>query len=91
VQRVRVIFIPKPGRTLYELAKSFRPMSLTSFLLKTMGLLNRFPLERSQHPYQNGRSSETALHYLVSRIESALGHKIFALGAFLDVEGVLIT
>jgi hypothetical protein len=79
------------------LAKSFRPISLTSFLLKKMerlvdqsirmGPLKRFPLDRSQHAYQRGRSSETALHDLVSRIESALGHKFFALGAFLDVEG----
>jgi hypothetical protein len=43
-------------------------------------------LERSQHAYQRGRSSRTALHDLFSRIESALGHKIFALGAFLDAE-----
>jgi hypothetical protein len=28
---VRVIFIPKPGRDSYELAKSFRPISLPSF------------------------------------------------------------
>jgi hypothetical protein len=34
--RVRVIFIPKSGCPLYELAKSFRPINLTSFLLKTM-------------------------------------------------------
>jgi hypothetical protein len=64
-QRVSVIFIPKPGRTLYELAKSFRPISLTFFLLKTMerlvdqstrmGHLIRFPLEPLQHAYQRGR------------------------------------
>jgi hypothetical protein len=57
-QRVRIFFIPKPGRTLYELAKSLRPISLRSFLLKTMkrlvdqtitmSPLKRFPLERSQ-------------------------------------------
>jgi hypothetical protein len=52
-----------------------------------MGPIKRFPLERSQHAYQRGRSSEASLHDLVSRIESALGHKIFAFGAFLDVEG----
>jgi hypothetical protein len=89
--------IPKPGHTSYELARSFRPISLTSFVLKTMeklvdqsirvGLLKRFPLEHSQHAYQRGRSSETALHNLVSRIKSAVGHKIFALGVFLNVEG----
>jgi hypothetical protein len=96
-QRLRVIFIPKPRRTSYELAKSFRPISLTSFLLQTierlvdqligMGPLKRFPLERSQNAYQRGRSSETTLHNPDSRFESALGRKIFALSAFLDVEG----
>jgi hypothetical protein len=100
-QRVSVIFIPKPGRTLYELAKSFRPIKVTSFLLITMerfvdqstrmGPLIRFPSERLQHAYQRGRSSETALHDLVSRIKSALSHQIFALGTFRNVEGALIT
>jgi hypothetical protein len=52
-----------------------------------MGSSKRFQLERSQHAYQRGRSSETALHGLVSRIESVLGHKIYALCAYLDVEG----
>jgi hypothetical protein len=33
---VKVIFIPKPGRGSYEMAKAFRPLSLTSFFLKTM-------------------------------------------------------
>jgi hypothetical protein len=32
-------------------------------------------------------SSETTLHNLVNKIESALDHKIFALGVFLNVEG----
>jgi hypothetical protein len=53
-----------------------------------MGPLKIFPLERSQLAYLRGRSSETALHDLVSRIKTAVGHKIFALGAFLDVEGM---
>jgi hypothetical protein len=51
---VRFIFIPKPGCDSYELAKSFRPISLTSFFLKTIeklvdsyiraGALKSFPL-----------------------------------------------
>jgi hypothetical protein len=40
-----------------------------------MGPLKRFPLERSQHAYQRVRSSETASHDLVIRIESALRYK----------------
>jgi Reverse transcriptase (RNA-dependent DNA polymerase) len=96
-RRVKMIFIPKPRRASYELAKSFRPISLISFFLKTMerlvdhsirmGPLKRFLLHKSQHAYQRGKSSETALHDLDSIIESALHHKVFALGAFLDVEG----
>jgi hypothetical protein len=33
---VRVIFIPKPGRPRYVQAKSFRPIGLTAFVLKTL-------------------------------------------------------
>jgi ribonuclease HI len=96
-RKVKVIFIPKPGRDSYEMAKAFRPISLTSFFLKTMeriidqyirtGPLKRSPLHESQHAYQRSKSCETALHDLVSRIEVALNHKIFAFGTFLDVEG----
>jgi hypothetical protein len=52
-----------------------------------MGPLKSFPLHESQHAYQRRRSCETALHDLVSRIEGALNHKIFAFGTFLDIEG----
>jgi hypothetical protein len=67
---VRVIFIPKSGRDSYELAKSFKPISLTSFFLKTMeklvdsyiraGPLKSFPLVESQYAYQRGRSSRSS-------------------------------
>jgi hypothetical protein len=80
-------FYSKARAHTYELAKSFRSISLPSFL-KTMerlvdqsirmGPLKRIPLERSQHAYQRGGSSVTAFHGLVSRIEWALGNKIFA-------------
>jgi hypothetical protein len=50
-QKVRVIFIPKPGLSSCELAKSFRPISLTSFLLKTMVDLHvkKVPLSFESH------------------------------------------
>jgi hypothetical protein len=65
---VRVIFIPKQGRDSYELAKSLRPISLTSFFLKTIERLvdaykravplKSFPLKESQNAYhQKGRST----------------------------------
>lgn len=57
--RSRVVFIPKIGRRDYSLAKSFRPISLTSFMLKTMekvvdneirsNALKGSPLHPNQH------------------------------------------
>jgi Reverse transcriptase (RNA-dependent DNA polymerase). len=92
-----VAFIPKPGRPSYAQAKAYRPISLTSFLLKTLerivdrhirdGVLRANPLHRYQYAYQAGRSVDTALHSLVSRIERAMDDKDLALAAFLDIEG----
>ncbi len=96
-REVRVVFIPKPGRGSYTLPKSFRPISLSSFLLKGLerlverwwreGVLVERPLHNHQHAYQTGRSVETALHCLVGRIEKAIEAKEFALGAFFDIAG----
>jgi len=64
-QQVKVVFIPKPGRSTYSGPRDFRPISLTSFLLKTMErLVDRFlrdealaivPLHPHQHAYQAGK------------------------------------
>lgn len=93
----RVVFIPKPGKARYTDPKSFRPISLSSFLLKTLeklvlryvwdGNLKDHPLHMHQHAYIKGKSCESALHQLVGRIEKALEHKEIALGAFLDIQG----
>jgi hypothetical protein len=94
---VRVIFIPKPGHDSYELAKSFKPISLISFFLKTMeklvnsyinaGPLKSLPLMESQYAYQRGKSTEAALHDLVQKIERSLNQKEFDLDVFLDIDG----
>lgn len=94
---VKVLFIPKAGKKDYSMPKSFRPISLTSFLLKTMEkvidryirdeALNLMPIHHTQHAYRRGKSTETALVSLVDRIEKALEDKEIALCAFLDVEG----
>jgi hypothetical protein len=36
---------------------------------------------------QTGKSTETALHNVVTCIESAIEYKVVALNAFLDIEG----
>ena len=72
--------------------------SLThSFLLKTLErLVDRFirddtlikyPLNENQHAYMAGKSTDTALHVLVGKIEKALYNKEYALSVFLDIEG----
>jgi hypothetical protein len=78
-------------------AKDFRPISLTSFLLETLerlvgrylkkGPRAQYTLAASQYAYREGRSTETALHHVVSRVERQLEVKEYATGAFLVIEG----
>ena len=85
----RVAFIPKPGKTT---AKSFRPISLTSFLLKGLEkLVDRYlrdrpmltlPIHPRQHAYQARTSTESARYQLVGRIEHALDAKDNTLSVF---------
>jgi hypothetical protein len=98
---VKVVFIPKPSKATYGGPKVYIPISLTSFLLKTMEkLLDRFirdemagfsPLHPNQHAYQAGKSTETALRQLLVRAEKVLDQKETALVVFLDIEGAFIT
>lgn len=96
-REANVVFIPKQGKEDYTLAKSFRPISLTSFMLKMLekivdrylieNTLHEFPFHRGQHAYQKQRSTETALHAITREIERALHHGNWALAIFFDVEG----
>ena len=95
-RQVKVVFIPKPGRTYYSGPSENRPISLTSFLLKTMErLVDRclreealalVPLHPNQHAYHAGKSEETARNQLIVRVEKALDQQETALGVFLDIE-----
>ena len=96
-QKTRVVFIPKPGKNSYDQAKSFRPITLSSFFLKIMEKIidkhirdflgSNCPLHDLQFAYQPGKSTETALHQLVSMIEDTLERREIALAAFLDIQG----
>ncbi|XP_036148374.1 uncharacterized protein LOC118647462 [Monomorium pharaonis] len=96
-RQARVVFIPKAGRMGHSSAKDFRPISLTSFLLKTLErlvdvyirdvVLLQHPLHGNQHAYHTGYSTESALHSAVSFIEEQLERKGFVVGTFLDIEG----
>jgi len=63
-----------------------RPISLTSFLLKTVEKLVDVSI-RTQHAYRAGRSTDTALYHLKSLIEDSLTHKEVKLCVFLGLQG----
>lgn len=96
-REVKVIFIPKPGKSDYSNPRSYRPISLTSFVLKTLErlcerelrekYLKKIPLHPNQHAYSQGKCTDSALQAVVSVIESALKDKGFCLGTFVDIEG----
>ena len=96
-RRAKVIFIPKPGKKDYTLPRSFRPITLSSFMIKILervilwhlndNHLKTVPLSDNQHAFRGGRNTETALTNLVSQIEGSLDKKEYALGVFLDIQG----
>ena len=93
----KAVFIPKPGKKDYMDPKSYRPISLSSFVLKSLERivhwhlldtnLTRTPFNDNLYSYREGMSTETALHRLISRIEKALGDRETAIVVFLDISG----
>ena len=96
-RRAKVTFLPKAGKKDCTSPKAFRPICLTSFLLKTVEkmvdthikstALEKAPLHPNQHAYRAGKSTETALHQLTVWIQEALNHNETIICAFLDIEG----
>ena len=80
-RHIRVVFIPKPGKPLTQ-AKSLRPISLMSFILKTLeklldrhirgGVLVEKSLHQNQFAYTAGMSTGTAHFKVVQRLEKCL-------------------
>ena len=96
-RKCRAVFLPKPGKPTYDEASSWRPISLTSFLLKTMErLIDRYLrrqqiekrlIENNQFAYVRGRSTDAALHRLVANAEKAMYNNQIALYANANIEG----
>jgi hypothetical protein len=95
-RHIRVMFIPKRGKYLSQ-AKSLRPISLMSLVLKTLekllarhardGVLVENPLHHNNYACRDGVSSETAFFQVVGRLENFFTYKEVALGVLLDTEG----
>jgi len=94
-QETKVDFIPKAGKATHTTAMDYRPISLTSFLLKSFermislnigATVDPTQISEAQHAYTKGKSTELALHLVVSSIEKSLTIKEYTLIAFLDIE-----
>ncbi|CAB0039097.1 unnamed protein product [Trichogramma brassicae] len=93
----KVVFIRKASRVQHVTVKDLRPISLTSFVLKTLEkvvdrylrdrILQTRPLHPNQHAYRAGYSTESALHAAVAKIEPRLEKGGYAVGIFMDIEG----
>jgi len=89
-----MVFILKPDKDRYNLAKSFRPINLSSFLLKTFErMIDYFIRETCKQTlfigiisYQAGKSCELA-NELSLKIEKILRDKEVELRVFMDIEG----
>ena len=73
-----IIWIPKPGKTDYKIPKSWRPISLSNYLVKILEKLITWqtdlvikdnPLHTKQHGFRSDRSTETAISANVDYIE----------------------
>lgn len=88
---------PKPGKDTFGKASSYRPISLTSFILKTLEKLvdkhiryeelKENPIDSCQHAYRAGRSTESALHSLLQELEESKENDKFSLFIFVDIAG----
>jgi hypothetical protein len=94
-KQATVVFIPKLGKDDYADPRAYRPISLTSFVFKTLERLTLWHVEetvpnrihKNQHAFRKGHSSEIALNKVVNKIEKALNDKMCCIGIFLDIEG----
>ena len=96
----KVVFIPKPGKDTYDAAKSWRPISLTNYLLKTLEkvcswhmdeMLETYPVHTRQHGFRNDRNTETSLSDVVNYIEKYIYNGQHAIGVFLDIQAAFDT
>ena len=93
-RETKVIFLPKPGKDSYDVPKSYRPISLSNFLLKALERLvtwrmekdmENFPIHPLQHGFTKGKSTESAISNTVDYIEQQLFSNQHCLGLFLDI------
>ena len=93
-KETKVIYIAKPGKEDYSQPKSFRPISLSNYLLKGLErlvvwnmdkALIDYPIHHKQHGFQTGKSTESAISNTTNYIEKFIMKKQHCVGVFLDI------
>ena len=93
-RKTKVIFIPKPGKESYNVPQSFRPISLSNYLLKGLERLvgwrmdrtiQKYPIHNKQHGFLSGKSTEIAISNTVNYIEKHIMNQQHCVGVFLDI------
>ena len=96
----RVVFIPKPGKSNYKIAKAWRPISLTNYILKALErlcgwhmdeVLKTNPLHSNQHGFRTDRNTETAISSAANYIEKYIYNGEHVVGVFLDIQAAFDT
>ncbi len=94
-KRMKVVFLPKAGKEDYAVAKSYRPITLSNFVLKGLErIIQWFILEYTitkpllnQHAYTKGRSCDSALSCFVDDVERTIHNGQHLLAVSLDCSG----
>jgi hypothetical protein len=83
-RHAKVIFIPKPGKEDYTDPNAYRPISLTSFMFKTLERLVLWqleattfktkPMHKNQHAFRRGHSTEIPLSKLTNFVEQCFSN-----------------
>ena len=96
----KIVFIPKPGKDTYGSAKSWRPISLTNYLLKTLEkvcswhmdeMLQAHPVHQRQYGFRDKRNTETSLFNIVNYIGKYIFNGQHVIGVFLDIQAAFDT
>ena len=96
----KIVFIPKPGKTSYDSADKFRPISLFPFPLKGLERIVHWHLEKFNlrdklhkniYAYRESMNCEDSLHSLLYTIEKAFENGEHALVLFLDLTAAFST
>ena len=92
---IEAIFIPKQGKTDFSDPKSYRPISMSNFMLKGLERIVQWYLEdnelseplKTQHAYTKGRSCDSALSTLLNELERSKKKGKKSLMVSLDISG----